>query len=94
MLSHQPPNALLIHGLLLDKAQVGPDTPLAPEGMLSFQRANTLQQVFVALGDPGRGLPAQPSTSSLFFSSSVSSPTSVFSWAFSRARHASRWLCS
>ena len=53
MLPHQAPNAFLVDRLLLHKAQVGPDTPIAPEGMLRFQRPDTLQQAFIALGRPG-----------------------------------------
>jgi hypothetical protein len=88
MLPHQSANALLLHSQRLDKAPVGPNMPIAPEEMLSFQHAYMLQQAFMALGNRGRGLPAHPSTSSLFFSSRARPLMGVFNWAFSLARRA------
>jgi hypothetical protein len=66
MRSHQAQDALLVDWPPLDKVQVGPDATVAPKRMLSFELTYPLRQAFVALGHQGRGLPAHPSTSSLF----------------------------
>jgi hypothetical protein len=76
---HQPQNALFVDRLLLHKAQIRPDAAVTPERVLG------LEQTIVTVGHQGRFLPAHPSTSSLFFNSRTSFPTSFLSRAFSRS---------
>lgn len=93
VLLHQPQNPLLVDGQLLDKAQVRPNSTVAPERVLGLEPLDSWEQGRIALGDLERAVPRQPHCTSLFFNSNVSSPTSVFSLAFSRAKRVSFWLC-
>ena len=69
---------------------VSPDTAIAPERVLGLELPDPLEEDSVPLGPQGRWGPAQPHTSSLLLSSSVKSPTRVFSRAFSGVRRAAR----
>jgi hypothetical protein len=52
VLSHQPQNALLIDGQLLDEAQICPDPVVAPDRMLSLERLNAREETLVPLSHP------------------------------------------
>jgi transposase len=92
--SPQSPQTLLGDRALLHAGQVRPDAAVAPGRMRRLQRAHALPQRGMTRRDQGRRLSADPSTASLVFRSRVNAPTRVFNRAFSRARRASRWLCS
>jgi hypothetical protein len=83
----------LIDWHLLDEARVGPEAAITPKRGFSFERLNARKQILITLSDPKRLPPRHPHSSSLFFSSRVSSPTSFFSRAFSCARRASVRAC-
>ena len=67
MREHQLQHAFLLDGLLVDKAQGGPDLAVAPERMLGLQCLNAGEQAFVPLEHPERAMPYQPKPSSLVF---------------------------
>jgi hypothetical protein len=68
MLLHQAKNPLLIDDPALDEAQIGPQSALPPEWVVSFELPDTLEQAFMAFSDLERAVSFYPSSSSLFFS--------------------------
>src|SRR5207245_130716 len=92
VLPHHPKYALLIDGKLLHEVQIRPDPPVPPKRMLSLKRLDVGEPACITLRHRGRPPPRQPRSSSLFLSSRVRSPTSVFSRAVSRTKRVSfRW---
>jgi hypothetical protein len=83
MCSPQAQHPLLVDRALLDITPVGPDPAVPPTRVLGFKRSDAWPQLVVMLNDLERPLAPQPHSSSLVFSSRVSSPTSFFSRAFS-----------
>jgi hypothetical protein len=62
VLLHQEENPLLVDRLPLNEAQVSPDFPIAPRGMISLEFSDTLEDPGVAFGDPEQWLPCYPTT--------------------------------
>lgn len=89
VLPHQAQAPRLVHRPRLHEAPIGPDAAVAPARGLGFARLNPVEPAFMALGDQARAGPTHPRPSSLFGHSKVSSPTRVFTRAFSRAKRAS-----
>ena len=90
VLPHPSPHPLVGDRLLRNARPVSPDTAIAPERVLGLELPDPLEEDRVPLGPQGRWGPAQPHTSSLLLSSSVKSPTRVFSRAFAGVRRAAR----
>src|SRR5438876_11937141 len=59
--------------------QAAPSPPIAPRGMIGLELLDARQQLLIALGHADGALPAHHPASSLFFSSTVNSPTNVLS---------------
>src|SRR5712692_8119519 len=92
MLLQQPIDVLLVHRQILAIFQVSPHPPIAPRGMIGLELLDARQQLLIALGHADGALPAHHPASSLFFSSTVNSPTNVLSRRTSSRRRCS--VCS
>jgi len=91
--SQEAQDPLLVHGQTVGIAQGGPDPTVAPERMLRFERLHSGQHRDIACRDFGRGAAAHPSSSSVFFTSSVRSATTRLSRLFSRSSRATWSAC-
>ncbi len=91
--SHDAQNPLLIDRPSLDAVQRRPAAAIAPEGMLDLEGLDPCQEHGGACGDMGRGTVVHPSSSSVFFTSSVRSATTRLSRLFSRSRRTTWSAC-